>query len=105
MFHQLLPLPHLNLQVTSQRRHIKNLLEFMCPNLHLIFFYTKHTYVPNDKIIYYACHKIGPKANHCNILKRNNHFRNKTKQVWILKGTYLTNQKGSKVAWVPKNDP
>ena len=65
------------------------------------FYITKHTYVPNYKIICYACHKVGHKINQCNILKKNNHV----KQIWIPKGTHLTNQKGPKEAWVPKANP
>ena len=69
---------------------------------HAYTFYTiKHTYVPNSKIICYACHKIRHKVNQCNILKKNSHV----KQIWIPKGTHLTNQKGPKVAWVPKVNP
>ena len=46
---------------------------------HAYTVYTKHTYVLNSKIICYACHKIGHKANHCNMLKRNSHLMNKMK--------------------------
>ena len=62
---------------------------------------TKHTYAPNSRIICYAYHKVGHKVNQCNMLKRNNHVR----QIWIPKGTKLANQKGPKVAWIPKNNP
>ena len=72
---------------------------------HAYIFYTKHTYVSNSKIICYACYKIGHKANQCNMLKRNSHLMNKAKQIWIPKGTKLTNQTGPKVAWVPKVNP
>ena len=62
---------------------------------------TKHIYAPNSRIICYACHKVGHKVNQCNMLKRNSHVR----QIWIPKKTNLANQKGPKVAWVPKNNP
>ena len=35
------------------------------------------------------------------MMKKNCHVR----QIWISKGTKLTNQKGPKVAWVPKVNP
>ena len=66
---------------------------------------TKHTYVPNSKIICYACHKVGHKAIQCNRIKRTIHVINKVKQIWIPKETHLTNLNGSKVAWVPKVNP
>ena len=39
------------------------------------FHTTKHTYALSSRIICYACHKVGHKVNHCNMLKRNNHVR------------------------------
>ena len=65
------------------------------------FYTTKHTYAPNSRIICYTCHKVGHKVNQCNMMKRNSHIRH----IWIFKETKLTNQKWSKVAWIPKVNP
>ena len=58
----------------------------------------KNFFVPaSSSITCYTCGIKGHKSYMCNKRKLNN-----TKKVWVPKGTNATNQKGPKMAWVPK---
>ena len=50
-------------------------------------------------ITYFKCGKVGHKSYTCFSNKSEN---SNVKKIWVPKGTTLTNQKGSKKAWVPK---
>ena len=46
----------------------------------------------------HCCGKLGHKSYTCNFRKNS-----KTKKIWIVKGSFLTNHEGLKKAWIPEN--
>ena len=73
------------------------------PHKNIIFlknFFVKTPPTPSSNVIYFCCRKLDHKSYTCDFKKNK---QNKVKKVWISKGIIMTNLKGSKKTWIPKN--
>ncbi|GAV91925.1 zf-CCHC domain-containing protein [Cephalotus follicularis] len=62
----------------------------------------KNSFVKKNepKIVYSYCGRLGHVSTSC--IYRNNLCFGKTRRIWVLKGTFVTNLQGPKFKWVPK---